>query len=769
MSAPSTTPNNASPSPPTSETAVSTPQATPLPPSRPASAWGSTSATPSILRSDPSFPPLSPASGPIRSEITRPRIESLSIGKGRTKATKKSKKPAADQTPLPPSPPLVTSTPRASPDAKEESLTPATLAGPINGWYGLEKEESVTPALGTQTPKMAEPTQAETPKKEESVTPMPVTAAPEPSLVATSANRPPKRDHSTAAPVTPNRPLNKGKARQEERTPKSLRTSSADDDLPMPDHSIKPLHFGGRDHRSKTARAASAARKAATLPHSEPQDTVEVIDMTTTHSRDLPPHLQTPLPKTTEPKPTRQRYDEAGPSRRWANLIDMADEAATSRERYAASNDPFALGAEFIPAPPAAPFIPHPAPIQVLMADAGPAQAPMLQDAPQPPPPPPVHPVPHPHPQQQPHFPPPVQTPAPPPNIVQSRAWGPNQLQYFLADGVYTVYRAMHPSQTGAIQRRATEQPNNTAFLVAPGLPPPTSAPMAHSHAANLEAALNEMYDRLQDGDAIRVIPLRQANDHYSGFYFAFNLIEQERHDLVGTTISVSNRPPLHGFAANLTLAYTRLFVGIIDGLFGPFFTPNGGGDNIADFVTNAIMGTPVMQEAIARNGPEQRDYMCTMYRTGIFLRLMPVRGPGNIITNVYAVYIETPYTQIDHVYTFLATLRLQLNRQGRLTHPFLGVGILNADRFRCSRCLASDHPATLCPFPNLPEWDGVPPIVTDEDDEPAMHQQPLFNIPEIPGFGNARGGGQGGRGRGAGRGGRGNTRGGRGRGGNAY
>ncbi|KZV66447.1 hypothetical protein PENSPDRAFT_755715 [Peniophora sp. CONT] len=415
------------------------------------------------------------------------------------------------------------------------------------------------------------------------------------------------------------------------------------------------------------------------------------------------------------------------------------------------------------PAPPPQPYQPAPAPPPQQYQPA-PAPTPQ-QYQPAQAPPPPYQPQPQ-QPQQQqgpqqpayynmPATPAPVQMAQDGPNapgaipapLAQTLLWGDEHARLFLVEGTFTVWRTIHPAQLHDVQQRAMENPDATLFLIAPAHPAEQDPVKVHANAMTIQNALNTRYRGNNSPNTIRVVPLRTPQDTFSGFLFVYNLQAHERRNMFTTTLAMPNSPPIFGYPANLELAYAQQYIGAVDGLFGPI-APDGSGDTVVEVITNAIMSSQAMEAEVARyDNPED---VRTRYRSGIRITHLQVRA-GNQESPVFAVYIDTPYTTVDAVHPFLTALRTQLNQNNSLVTAFVGAGVLNPDRFRCSRCLGQDHPATHCPFPLLPGWTAAPPIQL----APLHAHVPeaFFAIPEAAVQPNAGTRGTGTRGRGTGRG----------------
>lgn len=376
--------------------------------------------------------------------------------------------------------------------------------------------------------------------------------------------------------------------------------------------------------------------------------------------------------------------------------------------------------------------------------------------------------------QEAPGGPPPPHDPPPhmPPPPALPHRHGPEAGRVYLADGPYSIYRTAHPHHVAEIQQRVLTDPTSVVFAHAADLTPPASDLDAHGISTRLRDEIRALLGPDRGAEDVNVVHIRPANPDALTLhaYAVYGLSPVGHTHLADHSITQVQGIPAHFTSASTAVTQEEVYLGAVEGFFPNDTDPtNGNSPAVNTFVRDAILSCPVI--AAAASASDDAPAFRTWFRDAIRIRAMRIVAPGGQLTWVRAAFVRTRYTTWQALFPFLTSLRQQLNSNNRLISFTLGNGTVNHTRFRCRRCRASDHPATHCFFPLLPNWAGDPPIAI-ELAEPAANADPpaMFDIPEAaPAFinpaprgrgmgrgrANARGGirGRGGRGRGRGRG----------------
>jgi len=116
---------------------------------------------------------------------------------------------------------------------------------------------------------------------------------------------------------------------------------------------------------------------------------------------------------------------------------------------------------------------------------------------------------------------------------------------------------------------------------------------------------------------------------------------------------------------------------------------------------TQAFISTLVNAVPMAQRGnvdKEVRHFLDSMH----IIRL-DTKEAGNHLTPRFNIYADSSKMTFDEVWTRLRTFLANCS----YTTTTLGHGTTEQIPFRCTLCHSVDHPRGLCPFPDLPDWNG--------------------------------------------------------------
>ena len=187
---------------------------------------------------------------------------------------------------------------------------------------------------------------------------------------------------------------------------------------------------------------------------------------------------------------------------------------------------------------------------------------------------------------------------------------------------------------------------------------------------------------------------------HYPSIFLIYNLTTDQIHLLLQRGVWSSQsitfrtlpfRPPCPNFMFSIKSFSCHARESILPIIQRAWDSPES-----KSFITALINAAPENK----REGIETAIYLLM---DSMWVQKLDIKRAGETLTPRFNVYTDSSGVSIDEVWirlrNYLATCRY--------SSPMQGDGIAEASPYHCGVCHGVDHPRGLCPFPDVPGWNG--------------------------------------------------------------